>query len=343
MTKIATASIRRFLDAPDKNLRAVLLYGPNQSFVHEAAQKIARWALKKDADDPYAITKLGEDEIKKDNARLGDALAAQSMFGGSTLVWARIDGKGADASLLHALGEIERDEPRAFLVIEGGDLSGSSELVKAFNNAKNAACAAFYEESDAERGIFAKALASELGVAFEQGAQEDFLTALPADRGMARKEIEKLALYAHGLGRKLSSDDLAQLLTDEGESALDAASLAAASGKPAQAIEALARIDSLSGVSALRALERRMLQLNEARAQMDQGASASDAIAKLRPPVFWKERDVVANQARMWTGKKLSAAFDILWAAELRAKTAGSPQDLVAADAFRSVAKLVSN
>ena len=86
-----------------------------------------------------------------------------------------------------------------------------------------------------------------------------------------------------------------------------------------------------------------MLQLNEARALIDSGVSASDAIAKLRPPVFWKERDAVAGQARMWTSKKLSAAFDILWTAELRAKTAGSPQDLVAADAFRGVAKLVSH
>ena len=39
--------------------------------------------------------------------------------------------------------------------------------------------------------------------------------------------------------------------------------------------------------------------------------------------------------------KKLAAAYDVLWAAELRAKTAGSPQELIAADAYRGVAKLV--
>ena len=238
---------------------------------------------------------------------------------------------------------LERGEPGAFLLVEAGELSSSSELVKAFNAAKSAASVPFYEESEAERAQFARALASELGVEFDEGAREDFLTALPADRGLARKEIEKLALYAHGLGRKLNSEDLAQLLTDESESALDAASLAAASGRAAQAMESLARTDNVSGVSALRALERRMLQLNEAHALMDGGASAADAIAKLRPPVFWKERDAVAAQARAWSGKKLSAAFDILWTAELRAKKAGAPQDLIAADAYRSVARLVGN
>jgi DNA polymerase-3 subunit delta len=341
--KISGAGVRRFVEAPDKKMRAVLLYGPNQSFVHEAAQKLARWSLGADADDPYAVTKLGEDEIKRDAARLADALAAQSLLGSANLVWARVEGKAADGALTDALEAIDRGQSSNYLIVEGGDLSSSGELVKAFNNAERAAAIAFYEETEAERAEYIKAFVAELGVGLEAAAQDDLLTALPHDRGLARKEIEKLALYAHGLDRKLNSADLSQLLTDESESALDAASLAAASGKPAQAIEALARIDNLSGVSALRALERRMLQLNDARALMDAGASPSDAVAKLRPPVFWKERDAVAVQARTWSGKKLSAAFDILWIAELRAKTAGAPQDLIAADAFRAVAKLVGN
>ena len=158
---------------------------------------------------------------------------------------------------------------------------------------------------------------------------------------MARQEIEKLALYAHNLGRPISADDIEALMAGEAESALDAASLAAAQGKVAQAVEALARIDGLSGVSAIRALLRRMHQLRDARAMIDGGTSPSDAVSRLRPPVFWKERDAVAAQARLWTAKKLNAAYDVLWSAELRSKTAGAPQELIAADAYRGVAKLV--
>ncbi len=338
--KISGAQIRRFLDAPDKSTRAVLLYGPNESFVHEAAQRLVRWALGA-SDDPYAISKLGEDDIKKDVARLGDALAAQSLLGGPTVVWARISGRAADESIGDALAAIEAGEPNGFLVVEAGDLASSAALVKAFTSAKSAAVIAFYEETDAERAQFAKGLAKELGLAFERDAEADFLAALPGDRGLARQEIEKIALYANGLGRLLTSEDIGQLLADEGESALDAASSAAAQGKANEAVEALARIDGLSGVSALRALLRRMQQLRDARAMIDDGANPAEAIAKLRPPVFWKERDAVAAQARLWTEKKLNAAFDVLWQAELRSKVAGAPQALIAADAYRGVAKLV--
>jgi DNA polymerase-3 subunit delta len=132
-------------------------------------------------------------------------------------------------------------------------------------------------------------------------------------------------------------------MASETESALDAASLAAAQGQAAQAVEALARIDALSGVSALRALLRRLHQLRDARTLIDGGMSPADAVAKLRPPVFWKERDAVAAQARLWSAKKLHAAYDLLWTAELRAKTAGAPQELIAADAYRGVAKLVGS
>jgi len=340
--KLAGAQVRRFLDKPDKDVRAVLLYGPNESFVHEAAQKLARWALGK-SDDPYAITKLSDDDIKRDAARLGDALAAQSLLGGPTIVWARIAGKSADPAILDALENIiEAGAASGYLIVEAGDLGSTAELVKAFNAAKAAAAIPFYEETEAERAQFAKALAGELNVAFERDAEASFLAMLPTDRGLARQEIEKLALYAHKLGRAITDADLNALLANEAESALDAASLAAAQGRANLAVEALARIEGLSGVSALRALLRRLHQLRDARALIDDGMNAADAIAKLRPPVFWKERDAVANQARMWSAKKLNAAYDVLWTAELRCKVAGAPQDLIAADAYRSVAKLIA-
>jgi DNA polymerase-3 subunit delta len=342
VAQIKGASIKRFLEKPDKNVRAVLLYGPNESFTHEAAQRLAAWALGK-SDDPYAITKLGEDEIKRDSAKLGDALAAQSLLGGPTIVWARINGKSADDSILAALKAIESNAPSGFLIVEAGDIGGSADLVKKFGAATNAAVIAFYEESDAERAVYAKALAKELGIPFDRDAEDYFLVTLPADRGLARQEIEKLALYAHNLGRNVSVEDLEALMASEAESALDAASLAAAQGKAAQAVESLARIDALSGVSALRALLRRLHQLRDARIMIDSGMSSDEAVAKLRPPVFWKEKDAVASQARLWTAKKLNAAYDVLWTAEMRSKTAGAPQELIAADAYRGVAKLVGN
>jgi DNA polymerase-3 subunit delta len=271
--KIAGAALKRFLDKPDSNVRAVLLYGPNESFVHEAAQRLTRFALKGGEDD--GLLKLNEDDIKRDRARLADALAAQSLLGGATVVVARIASKAADDAIQDVLAGIERGEPGGFLIVEASDIGAKAALVKAFETAKCAAVIALYEETEAERAQHARALAKDLSLGFERGAEDALLAALPPDRGLATREIEKLALYAHDLGRPLSADDIEALMASEAESALDAASLAAAQGRAANAVESLARIDGLAGVSALRALLRRLHQVREARSMIDQGMSAT--------------------------------------------------------------------
>lgn len=332
--KLAPPAARRFLEKPDA--RAALVYGPNRAAANDAARAIAA-ALMKGADDPYALTKLSEDEIKRDKAALGDALAAQSLLGDVRLVWVRIEGAGGDDAILAALGDIESGAALTFLLVEGGDLGGSAKIVKAFEAAKRAAAMAFYEDAEGEREQFMRALLKAHGVALSLEANEALIDLMPADRGLIRSEVEKLAAFAHGRAEPLDVAALSALLPDAGDSALDDAVNAAADGRRAAAMEALARIDALSGVSAIKALERKLMRLLEARGHMDRGAAPTDAAAKLRPPVFWKERDAFQAQLRAWSTPRILRALDALWAAEIAAKSAQSPQALLAADAFEKV------
>ncbi|MET0181732.1 MAG: DNA polymerase III subunit delta [Caulobacterales bacterium] len=338
--KLAGAAARRFVEKPDANMRAALFFGPNRSLVAESCAALARTALK-GSDDPFATTRLNEDEIKKDKARLSDALAAQSLLGGPTLVWARVDGESVNDSILFTLKEIESGIAGGFLILEGGELSTSGKLAKAFENAKHAVVAAFYEESEGERAAFARDLCKELNVILDRDASESLMSLLPSDRGLARKEIEKLAAYAYSSDKPLTASEIETLIADEGDEALDQAGLAALNGNAAIAVETLSRIEGLSGVQAIKALERRLLRLLDARARVDGGMNAQDAMAKLRPPVFWKEKDAFAAQLRNWPSRKLIGALDLCWEAEVKSKRAGAPQDLLAADAHRAVAKLV--
>ncbi|MBL8549903.1 MAG: DNA polymerase III subunit delta [Hyphomonadaceae bacterium] len=338
--KIQGAAARRFLDKPDPQLGAALVFGPNRSLVADAAAAIVKATLKRAANDPFALSKLNEDEMKRDAARLADALAAQSLLGGSDarLVWARVEGSGADDAILAALADIEKGAPLAYLLVEGGDLGGTSKLAKAFEGAKRAAALVFYEESDAERAQFARDMLKGEGVTLSAEAAETLNALLPADRALMRREIEKLAAYANGAA--LSVADVELLVADEGEAELDQAALAALEGRAAAAMEALARIERMNGVASIKALTRRLMRLLEARLAVDEGASASDAAQRLRPPVFWKERDAFQAQLRVWSAPRLTRGLDVLWKAEIACKQAQSPQDMIAADAFAKVAAL---
>lgn len=340
--KLAAAAARRFVQAPDKGVRAALFYGQNRALVSEYANAVATHALA-GTDDPFALTKLQEDEIRKDKARLDEALHAQSLLGGPRVVVARIDGESANDAILPALADIEAGHGTAMLVIEGGDLAGKGKLVGAFEAAKNAVAVACYEESEAERAAFLRGLIESARIPMSADARELFIAEAHPDRAIMRGELEKIALFAHGLGRDVEPADLTALSAVEAESGLDDATQAATAGQLARTLDALDRLEGSGGVSQLKALERRLMRLLEARTLVDTaGVSPADAGDRLKPRVFWKERDAFAGQVRLWTTARLLDALNVLWAAELRAKTAGAPQDMIAAAAYRRVAEIAA-
>lgn len=336
--KVPAAAVRRFLARPDPACRAVLLYGPNRALCAEAAQGLIARALA-GSDDPFGLTRLNEDEVRKDKARLADALAAQSLLGGATCVWLRIEGESAADAILAAVKEIEGGADRAFLVVEAGEIAGKGKLVGAFEAAGRAAALAFYEESEAERAAALKAIIAERRLEMSGDGLALFLAEAPADRAAAKAEIEKLALFGHGLGRAIEMDEVAALSIAGDAPELDAAVAAATAGQRAEAVEKLAQSDA-AAVSAIRALQRRVARLMEARLLVESGVPISDAGDRLKPRVFWKERDAFASQLRLWSLGRLSAAQAALWRAEVRAKTAGPVADPITADAFSQIARL---
>jgi DNA polymerase-3 subunit delta len=339
--KLAAAAARKFLNSPDPSIRAVLLYGPNRALIREGAETLAQRALGK-TPDPFALTRLAEEDLRRDKARLSDALAAQSLLGGASVVWLRIEGETVSEAILSGLKELEKNASAcAYWIVEAGDIGGKSRIVAAFENAGQAAAIALYEETDAERTIALKAAISAARLNMTPDAVEHFTATAPTDRTLARGEIEKLILYSHDLGRPLEIEDLEALAASEDESQLDRAAIAAASGQGAQAVEFL-ETHASGGIPAIKALERRLLRLLEARKFVDEGVPIADAGDRLKPKVFWKERDIFAGHVRRWSALRLRMALNALWAAELRCKTAGAPQDVLAAQAYRQVSMLAA-
>lgn len=339
--KLAAAAARRFLAAPAEDVRAILVYGPNRALVGEYAKVLVDHGLG-GSDDPFALTRLNEDEVRKDKARLDEALHAQSLLGGPSVVWLRVDTDNASDAVLHALPDFEAGKAQAYFVIEGGELNSKGKLVAAFEGAKAAVAIACYEETDGERAAFLRQLIDAERLNMTPDAREAFLQGAPSDRALARGELEKVLLFAHELGRPVDVADLAALAAVEAEGEIDEATNAATSGRVNVTLDRLDRLSGTGGITLIKALERRLLRLLEARTMVEDGVSAADAGDRLKPRVFWKEREAFAGQVRLWTTPRLLEALKVLWTAELRSKTAGAPQDLIAAAAYRRVAEIAA-
>ena len=135
-------------------------------------------------------------------------------------------------------------------------------------------------------------------------------------------------------------DDVHAILRDGGAAELDDLVLAVGAGDAARVIQLIDRLyaEQTSVVALLRAAQRHFIRLQWARAQMDGGMNATDAVKKLQPPVFWKHEGAFASQVRRWGAARLEQALRRLYDAEVTVKKTGTPDTALCAQTLLGLA-----
>lgn len=324
--------VERFLKGPDAGVRAALIYGRDRGGVRERADKLAR-VVTANPDDPFDTAMLTDDEL--DGGRLEGELSAISMMGGRRLVRVRFSGEkagpdkaAAEALAAHAEGKLN---PDAFLLIEAGALGRDSAMRKVAEKAPTCATIPCYDDEpgDVARLVRESLAADKVGL--DSQALELFVSRLPRERGVARQEMERLALWlGPGSGRIATPADLEDFLGVEPEASLSDAATDAFGGKLAAAQAGLRRAaaEGEGGPAAVRAMGMHLARLRRILTLAGNGASLAEA-AKASG-VFWKNEREMLRQARAWTLEHLLALHPEVLAADMACKTAGAPDSLLA-------------
>lgn len=324
--------VERFLKSPDPAFRAALIHGRDRGGVRERADRLAA-LVTANPDDPFDTALLTEDEAE--GGRLEGELTALSMLGGRRLVRLRLSGDktgpdraAAEALTGHAAGQFN---PDAFFLIEAGALGRDSALRKAGEKATSCATIPCYDDEPGDVARMVREALSGDRVGLDAAALELFVSRLPRERGVARQEIERLALWlGPGSGRTASPADLDDFLGVEPEASLADAAADAFGGKLAAAQAGLRRAaaDGEGGPAAVRAMGLYLARLRRVLTLAASGASLAEA-AKASG-VFWKNEREFLRQARAWSLEHLLALQPDLLAADMACKTAGSPDRLLA-------------
>ena len=333
--------VERFLAKPDPAIRCVLLYGRDSGVVRERANLLAGKVTER-PDDPFDVALLTDGDLDGDGARLEGELSAQSMMGGRRLVRLRLSGDKYDKSVAealtnHASGALN---PDAFLLIEAGELTPrGSALRKAAEAAQAAAAIPCYED---EAGDVARLVRESLArdqVALDAEALSLFVGRLPRERGVARQEMERLALFlGPGSGVTATPKDLEPFLGVEPEASLSDAASDAFGGRLANAQAALRRAaaEGEGGPGAVRAIGMHLARLRRTLTLAKRGAGLPEA-AKASG-VFWKNEREFLRQARAWSLEELDRIQPEVLAADRACKQSGSPDQLLAERLALSIA-----
>jgi len=331
---VKPADAERYVTRPPEGLAAVLVFGPDQGLVRERAEKLAKTVVP-DLADPFRVADLDESVLAGDPARLADETAALSMLGGRRVVRVRSAGNGL-AKLFEAF--LEDPKGDALVVVEAGDLAKSASLRSVFEEADNAAAIACYADNARDIAEVVRETLKADGLSITADALDEAVSVLGSDRGVTRREIEKLALYAHGQGR-VTIEDVRAVVGDESEARTEEVCDAAGEGDVARLDRALERlwITGMSPIAVVRTALSHFQRLALVKAQ-SAGGGAEGAMRRLRPPVHFKREASFKAQLQRWNDAALNDTLDLLLDTEALCKTTAVPAEAVTARAFFQIA-----
>lgn len=313
--KLETAKIEGFLKSPSLNL--VLLYGPDSGLVAERGLALVR-AVAGAAEDPFRFAEL--------IGPVSDVLLAEAFASSLTGERRVVRVREASEALAKAVETIEKTPPDTLVVIEAGDLTPKSKLRALAEKSPHMACIACYV---VDQGRLPQVITARLrawGLAIDQDAALWVARNLTGEEGPLAQALEVLRLYA-GESKNLSLADVSAILADGGDTSINDAIDATLTGDLAATDRtlALAYEEGASPVGLIRVLLSELLRLRVALGMMEDGASAQEAMSKMRPPVFFKRQPVVQKMLRLWSKTALDQALPAVLAAEAACKTTHIP------------------
>jgi DNA polymerase-3 subunit delta len=320
------------------DVRLILFHGPDEAASADLAAQLVAYLAP--GGDEMAVVTLAPALLKSDPARLADEAAAVSMFGDRRVV--RVDGVSEEVG---EAVDLLLTAPAAGnpVVMTAGALRKGSKLLAAVEAAPKAMAVISYEPDARDAGRIVETIANELGLQPARDAAARLVDATGGDRGLLRRELEKLALFVDASPdrpQRLTSDDVLAVGAAIDDADFSALVDAVAGGRPALADRQLGRLlgQGIAGIALLRTVAKRLWLLAELRSAVDAGSSAQAVVDAARPPIFWKEKAAVAAQVERWRTAALRNALERLLATERDIKRSGGAGDVLAAQTLLAIA-----
>ena len=336
-------AINAAIAAADPKIRVWLFYGQDVAGAKAAADRLTKALV---GDDAMARTDFTNADLREDPSRLAAEAAAISMFGGRSVI--RVDqvseapGNNIRDAVELLLNAAEAGNP---VVLSGGDIKATSALVKMVGGSVAGAALRFWQPNARDAAGMADEMCKAAGLLPDRAVRATIAAMIVANRAIAEQEIEKFALYLDASPddpKPLGEDVMDRLGAAFSEGDFSQLTMAVAGGDPRAVAREHARLihDGKVSVAQLRAVQRRFSQLVSLARGTARGQSAEAVIEAEGRRIFWKEKNALTRELKLWSASDAELALERLRAAEVKFKSSGTADgDLLTADIFLTLAR----
>ena len=245
------------------------------------------------------ILKYEEQEILNNKENFITTLLTKSLFEESKLI---IISRGTDKLKEFVEEILERDEIDAKIIIKSLNLEKKSKLRNLCEKEKKVICTPVYEDDNRALNTVINNFLSNQKINLSQEMKNILIERSNGDRINLKNELVKLKNLSISK-KKLSTEDVLKLSNlAENYSVFELSdNYLAKNSKKVSNILNENHYSSEDCILIIRTILNKSKRLLKIRTEMDNNSNIDQIISSFKPPIFWKEKDIVKKQAQSWS------------------------------------------
>lgn len=310
--------IDKFIRQPDKNIKAILVYGSNEGLQLDTVKRLAK-SICPNLQDAFQVAELNAAAVASDIGILYGEFNGQSLMGGRRVIIIR---EVSNEITKHLRKMFEQSSSDNLLLMCSSGLNKKSSLVKLAEDSDDMAVFACYDDKNEDIYNILKTM----GMTFESAAIQLLCSRLSNDRMINLTELDKLTTYM-GEAKNVTPEIINKIISDTSDSSIEDIIYNTLDGDKVKALNFYSRYVSEGNepVSVVRSMFYHFMKFLSCHAAVENGDSPDRAMQQLTPKIIFYRVDSFRRQLQLWNKEKTLRALEQLFSAEKDCKTTDLP------------------
>ena len=271
----------------------ILIYGPNEGYKNQVTKDFFEKQFQGE------ILRFDENEILKKYEEFITILMNRSLFDEDKLI---IISRASDKIIEFVKEILERKIEKVKIIINSNNLDKKSKLRILFEKEKELICIPFYEDNEKSLNMIAQNFFRQKNIKVSQEIINLIIGRSRGDRGNLNNELNKIENLSI-TKKNIELEDVLKLTNlSENYSVFELAENYLAKNK--NQISKILNENNFANeecILILRTILNRSKRLLKLKKSQNQIGNIDLTISSFKPPIFWKEKDIVKKQIQSWS------------------------------------------
>ena len=271
----------------------ILIYGPNEGYKNQVTKDFFEKQFQGE------ILRFDENEILKKYEEFVTILMNRSLFDEDKLI---IISRASDKIIEFIKEILERKIEKVKIIINSNNLDKKSKLRILFEKEKELICIPFYEDNEKSLNMIAQNFFRQKNIKVSQEIINLIIRRSRGDRGNLNNELNKIENLSI-TKKNIELEDILKLTNlSENYSVFELAENYLAKNK--NQISKILNENNFANeecILILRTILNRSKRLLKLKESQNHTGNIDLTISSFKPPIFWKEKDIVKKQIQSWS------------------------------------------